>query len=206
MKRKIFLRCIICVFLLVVLVVGVAEYLQRDISDGIVRLHIIANSDSEGDQRVKIKVRDAVLAAQKEIFPNGIKKELSSQESELLTKTAQKVLNEQGMDYGARVEIGKYYFPTKKYDNITLPAGDYDAVRVVLGRGEGHNWWCVMYPPLCFTESTTGMAEDESKDILKEEMGKFGYEIISEENIKTVPAFKIVEIWQQFKEKLKKFL
>ncbi|MBO5733355.1 MAG: stage II sporulation protein R [Clostridia bacterium] len=206
MKRKIFLRCIICAFLLVVLVVGVAEYLQRDISDGIVRLHIIANSDSEDDQRIKIEVRDAVLAAQKEIFPDGIKKELSPQESELLTATAQRVLGEQGVDYGVRVEMGKYYFPTKKYDNITLPAGDYDAVRVVLGQGEGRNWWCVMYPPLCFTESMLGIAEDESKDILKEEMGKFGYEIISEENIKTVPAFKIVEIWQQFKEKLKKFL
>lgn len=206
MKRKIFLRCIIAVFLLAVLIVGVAEQLQGDISSGIVRLHIIANSDEDCDQQIKLAVRDAVIAAQEDIFPDGIKKELTGAEKERLTEAAQNVLRRQGADYGVALETGNFYFPTKEYENITLPAGNYDAVRVILGEGKGQNWWCVMYPPLCFTDSAVGRVDKGSEEILKESMDDFEYEIISEENIKTVPAFKIVEIWQGFKEKVRKIL
>ena len=99
-----------------------------------------------------------------------------------------------------------FYFPTKEYENITLPSGNYDAVKIVLGEGKGQNWWCVMYPPLCFSESSIGVADGKSQHILKESMGDISYEIISDESVKTVPAFKVVEMWQNLKEKIKKSL
>jgi len=200
MKRKILLRCIIGLFLVCVLAIGVSEYMHQDISSGIVRLHIIANSDSAADQKVKLAVRDEVIESQKELFPDGVKKTLTSGEKQNITSVALGVLEDYGVEYGAFVETGKFYFPTKEYDNITLPAGEYDAVRVVLGEGKGKNWWCVMYPPLCFTDSALGKADTEA---LKESMGSFQYDVISEENIKTVPAFKLVEMWSKLKEKLK---
>lgn len=203
MKRKIFLRCIIGVFLVGVLVAGIAEYMHADISSGIVRLHIIANSDSDVDQKIKLAVRDGVIAAQKELFPDGVKRELSADEKKNLTRAAMDILKEQGADYGAYVETGKFYFPTKEYENITLPAGDYDAVRVVLGEGKGENWWCVMYPPLCFTDSAIGEMDKDSNDILKEGMGEYEYEIITESTVKVRPAFKLVEMWSVLKEKLR---
>jgi stage II sporulation protein R len=199
MKRKIFLRCIIGVFLAVVLIAGVCEQVMGDISGGVVRLHIIANSDTEYDQNVKLAVRDSIIVAQKRIFPDGVPKNLTYEQRELLTQAAEGVLRNKDVGYGAKVETGKFYFPTKKYENITFPAGRYDAVRVVLGEGTGQNWWCVMYPPLCFTDCAVGSMGEKSKDILKEEMGETAYEIVSEESFRAVPALKILELWGKVK-------
>lgn len=206
MKRNFFIKCIIVVFLLFLSIVSVCEQMQKDISDGIVRLHIVANSESVHDQNVKLKVRDAVIEAQSEIFVDGIKKELTKEEKKKLLDVTIEVLNKEEVGYGAKVETGKFYFPTKKYENITLPAGNYDAVKVILGNAEGQNWWCVMYPPLCFTKSAVGKADEKSLNILKESLTEFEYEIISQESIKTVPAFKLVETWHKIKEKLKNSL
>ncbi len=199
MKRKIFLRGLIIVFLSVIVVAGVCEQVQGKISGGMVRLHIIANSDSETDQNIKLLVRDEIIERQKEIFPDGIPKELNDDQRIKIQKTAERVCG-----CSVKVEMGKFYFPTKTYENITLPAGEYDAVRVVLGEGKGKNWWCVMYPPLCFSESAIGKMNEESQEILKHNIGKNTYEIISDESIKTVPALKILELWGGVKEKAKK--
>ncbi len=203
MKRKIILRSIIVVFLLAVVGIGVAEQLQTDIASDVVRLHIIANSDTDDDQRLKLAVRDAVLGAQKEIFPDGINKEITEAEKEKIKKIAQQTISESGAVCSVEVESGNWYFPTKKYDNITLPAGNYDGVRVVLGEGKGKNWWCVMYPPLCFTASAGGIADGESKRILKESMGDYEYKMITEDSVEIKPAFKLVEMWSDIKEKIK---
>ncbi len=206
MKKKIFKKCIIIVFLLVLGVMAVCENIQKDISRGIVRLHIVANSDSRLDQDIKLKVRDAVIGAQSEIFVDGIKKELTDGEKAKLVSVANDVLKNNGANYDACVETGNFYFPTKKYENITLPAGNYDAVRIALGDASGQNWWCVMYPPLCFNDCAVGKADEKSLNILKESMGEFEYEMISEESIKVVPAFKLVETFQKVKEKIRNSL
>ncbi len=205
-KKGFLSKCIFIAFLLFLAVVSICERLHTDISKEIVRLHIVANSDNEYDQNVKLKVRDAVIMAQKEIFDDGIKKELTKTEREKLISVVNEALANNGAHYGADIQTGKFYFPTKEYANITLPAGNYDAVRVVLGEAKGQNWWCVMYPPLCFSEIAIGKAEEESIDILKESMTEFEYEIISEESIKTVPAFKLVETWEKLKEKIRNSL
>lgn len=202
MKRKIFLRCIIGVFLSVVLIAGVCEQVQGKISDGVIRLHIIANSDDDIDQNIKLAVRDGVIAAQERIFPDGLTKNLTYEQKELLVQAAEGVLRSKGVAYGAKIETGNFYFPTKKYDNITLPAGKYNGVRIVLGEGAGQNWWCVMYPPLCFTDSTLGTMGEKSCNILKEEIGEYGYEIVSQDSVRVVPALKLLELWGMVKEKV----
>lgn len=117
------------------------------------RLHIIANSDSDFDQELKLKVRDRVLEYTGELFAEVSGKteaeDLAKYSANEIKSVAEKVIAENGADYSVSVEITNMWFETRSYDGFTLPAGDYDAVRIIIGAGEGHNWWCVMYPPLC---------------------------------------------------------
>jgi stage II sporulation protein R len=119
------------------------------------RLHILANSNSTQDQQVKLKVRDAVLEAAK-----GISECENADEAEeyiennlqIILETANETLAKNGFNYTATAEIGNFSFPEKSYKDVTYPAGDYEALRIILGEGNGDNWWCVMFPPLCLSE------------------------------------------------------
>lgn len=127
------------------------------------RLHIIANSDSEEDQAVKLKVRDAVLDCVRTEFKASDREEAERELMLLggrLQETAEKVLSENGMDYGAQLVAGSFYFPDRSYGEGFYPAGEYHALRIVLGEGSGENWWCVMFPPLCLI----GNGEPEFND------------------------------------------
>lgn len=121
-----------------------------------VRLHVLANSDSDFDQALKLKVRDALLERMTPLFgevssPQEAQSILFEHESELHACIAE-VLAQAGVDYGATLEFGNFYFPDRDYDGSIYPAGNYDALRVVLGDGAGRNWWCVMFPPLCLVD------------------------------------------------------
>lgn len=139
----------------------------RDIKENVLRLHIIANSDSEEDQNLKLLVRDELLETGSKLFDGSadIDSVLSIAEKEIpyLTERAQKVIDSNGFDYKARIEVGKSRFPTREYENVTLPAGEYTAVRVILGEGDGHNWWCVMFPPMCLSAAE---GETRLEDVL----------------------------------------
>ena len=117
------------------------------------RLHIIANSDEEADQTLKLKVRDRILSETGELFAEvsgkSEAKALAQYSADDIQSVAEKVIAEEGFSYPVSVEVTKTWFETRSYDGFTLPAGDYDAVRVIIGEGEGHNWWCVLYPQLC---------------------------------------------------------
>ena len=117
------------------------------------RLHIIANSDSDFDQELKLKVRDRILEATGELFAevSGKTEAVAAAEysSDDIKKIAEAVIKEEGYDYSVQVEVTEMWFETRSYDGFTLPAGDYDTVRIIIGAGEGKNWWCVMYPALC---------------------------------------------------------
>ncbi|MBR5586338.1 MAG: stage II sporulation protein R [Clostridia bacterium] len=117
---------------------------------GIVRLHVIANSDSKTDQNLKLLVRDAVLEASCGIPPDRIESSLSEIED-----AARLTLLSYGCDMPVKAQFGKFHFPVRTYGTATLPAGEYTAVRLLIGKAAGKNWWCVMYPPLCFTDKTT---------------------------------------------------
>lgn len=137
-----------------------------NIRNEVLRMHVIANSDSEEDQAVKRKVRDAVLAAGKDLFDGSVTaaeaETVLDSEKQTLQQAAETVLRENGFSYGVRVEIGKDFFNTRTYDGkVTLPAGEYEAVRVILGEGKGQNWWCVMFPPLCILELPGGEIDYE---------------------------------------------
>ena len=173
----------------------------QGVRDNVVRLHILANSDSEVDQRVKLRVRDALLEKNTELLTCGVNAEnarayFDKCKDELL-ETVYKVLKENGFDYGAEITLEKEYFETREYGELTFPAGEYMALRVVLGDGEGHNWWCVMFPPLCVpaadgVETRAGKTEDYlspgENGLIKN--GK-KYEI----------KFKIIEIYEELREK-----
>ena len=125
----------------------------NEIRSETLRLHIIANSDSEEDQQLKLKVRDAVLEATGELFAevSGKTEAVAAAEYSAndIKEIAEKTIAEEGFDYPVQVEVTEMWFETRSYDGFTLPAGDYDAVRIIIGEGEGKNWWCVMYPALC---------------------------------------------------------
>ncbi len=132
------------------------------------RLHIIANSDSEEDQALKIKVRDAVLSATGELFAevSGKTEAVAAAEysSDDIKAIAEEVIASEGFDYGVQVEVTEMWFETRSYEGFTLPAGDYDAVRIIIGAGEGQNWWCVMYPALCVPGAEADVAAEYGKN------------------------------------------
>lgn len=135
------------------------------IPDSVLRLHIPANSDSEYDQALKLRVRDLVLEKYGTALSScGSREEAEENVRELLPeiqKTCCEFLAQQDADYGAKAELTEMYFTTRQYDTVTLPAGNYHALRITLGSGEGHNWWCIMFPALCLPMAAEKLPEDE---------------------------------------------
>jgi stage II sporulation protein R len=130
----------------------------KGIREEILRLHVIANSDEEYDQQLKLKVRDSLLRCGEEVF-SGSEDIISAegkfqQKADELLYSAEEAIRESGYDYDVKIELARSYFPTRVYDDITLPAGYYKAVRVIIGEGKGKNWWCIMFPPLCLPAAT----------------------------------------------------
>lgn len=125
----------------------------EDIPNRVLRLHVLANSDSDEDQALKLKVRDRVLSESAGMLDNitGKPQAEDAVKAKLpqLRAAAQDEIKKQGYDYPVSVELTNMYFTTRQYDTVTLPAGQYDALRVTIGSGKGHNWWCVIFPPMC---------------------------------------------------------
>ncbi len=125
-----------------------------EIRNKVLRMHVIANSDEDYDQDLKLKVRDAVLEEGKELFDGSLTAKDAQEKIvpniEQLEKVALKTIRDEGYDYDVEIYVAKEYFKTRVYENsVTLPAGEYTAVKVVIGEGKGKNWWCVMFPPMC---------------------------------------------------------
>ncbi|MBQ8175539.1 MAG: stage II sporulation protein R [Oscillospiraceae bacterium] len=135
----------------------------EDITDTVFRLHILANSDSDEDQQLKLKVRDAVLEECSYLFENCKNAEESASVAEenmdFINSVAQRTVDESGKDYSVKCEVAEMHFDTRIYESVTMPAGDYSALRITIGEAEGKNWWCVMFPPLCIPVAT-GELED----------------------------------------------
>jgi len=191
---KRFLTFLIITVFMMFLLIGYSTSVNSNLSQNIVRLHVLANSDSKEDQELKLKVRDAIIEHSQNNFT---KKEDVQSKLDEYRAIAEKVIAENGYDYKVQVEYGNFKFPTKEYNNLRLPAGNYDAVRVKIGKAEGKNWWCVMFPPLCFVDGTTDTAYAEEK--LKSSLDKESYDIITSKSKKgSTPfeiKFKIVEFY-----------
>ena len=183
-----------------------ASSISSDLSKSVFRLHVIANSDSDEDQSLKLQVRDKLLDYMNSITANVSSKDdaikIAQDHQKDFQIIAEQTILDKGYSYLVTVEIGNYEFPTKHYGDITLPSGYYDALRVKIGDACGHNWWCVMFPPLCFVDVTSGIVPESSKDQLKENMSSEDYSIISNDNSLTEFKFKIVELFKNFNTRL----
>lgn len=170
---------------------------SENISDQVFRLHILANSDSAEDQQLKLKVRDEILKKGETVFAssNSLEEtiELCKNNIALFQQTAEQCLKDNGSDYEVKVYVDKEYFNTREYDEITLPSGIYNALKIEIGQGKGHNWWCVMFPAICLSSVT----DDELNKYLSEDEQK-----LVNSNSKYEVRFKIVEIYEKVKSKI----
>lgn len=170
---------------------------SENISDQVFRLHILANSDSAEDQQLKLKVRDEILKKSETVFAfsNSLEEtiELCKNNITLFQQTAEQCLKDNGSDYEVKVYVDKEYFNTREYDEITLPSGIYNALKIEIGQGKGHNWWCVMFPAICLSSVT----DDELNKYLSEDEQK-----LVNSDSKYEVRFKIVEIYEKVKSKI----
>ena len=149
--------------ILVLVWVGTVVADRQRLSDNLVRLHVVAASDSQADQTVKMKVRDAVIDALQETVTQlpdvDSAKAYLNEQLPHLQAVAQTVLTEAGMDDSVSVELGQESFPTRHYDTFSLPAGVYESLKITIGEGEGKNWWCVVFPSLCLPATAEGFTD-----------------------------------------------
>lgn len=193
-KFKLFEISLLVGFLIAV-VFSITSFAEtcEEVRGDVLRLHVLANSDSEEDQQLKLKVRDALLKSGKNIFDGSLTRENAEEkikeEKEILIETAEKVIEENGFDYDVKITVTEEFFTTRTYENVTLPAGKYKALRVLIGESAGKNWWCVMFPPLCIPAAQPDINLFFTEDEIK----------LVESDPKYEPRFKIVEIYESLK-------
>ena len=168
-----------------------------NITDTVFRLHILANSDSEADQALKLKVRDAVLEKSAYLFENNASAEESARAAEEhldeIRQTAEQVISENGSDYSVNCEVTEMYFDNRVYGTVTMPAGEYTALRITIGEAQGKNWWCVMFPPLCLPAAEK---KQELSDVLSD-----GGQALVESKPKYEIRFWLIEKIEQLRKK-----
>lgn len=174
--------------------------IQGDIAREVIRFHVLANSNSQADQELKIKVKNEII----KMLSSELEQSKSKEETKLILnhnlpkieKKAREIILKNGYSYPVKAEIDYSYFPTKTYGDISLPAGEYEALRILIGNAEGKNWWCVMYPPLCFVDATAKLVPEKDKAELKGVLTENEYSLVSESNKPSIKVkFKVVEIF-----------
>lgn len=207
MKKNKKILVIIMSFIILMGVISLKDiYKNREsYKENLIRFHVIANSDSPEDQDLKRKVRDKIIENMNPKFEqsksiNETRNIIKDNLKEIQYIASEEVKN-RGENYNVNVYFGDYDFPTKSYGNFTLPAGEYEAVRVVIGEGKGQNWWCVMFPPLCFIDITHGLSNDKTKEELKNVLTQEEYAMIvgagSGEEVPIKLKFKVVELFEE---------
>jgi stage II sporulation protein R len=200
-------KFLLVIFILCIVYGGTA---QGKIADNVVRLHIVANSDKQTDQELKLKVRDAILTHMHEKYPDGADRKEAADYLKsslpLIKQIASDVMKENGSDESVNVKYGVYAFPTKEYDGLALPAGMYEAIRVELGEAKGQNWWCIMFPPLCVADASSLRLDEQAMSRLRQEIGDDNYRLITDiTNKGNVPVkikFRIIELVESSKIRL----
>ncbi len=156
------------------------QEMQKDIADQVIRLHVVANSDSQDDQELKLEVKEEIV----ELLRAELKEDTSVVMAQQtlrdhlgeIEEMAGRYIKERGYDYEVNAELGTCYFPVKEYGDMIFPAGEYKALKVNIGKSQGKNWWCVMYPTLCLVDSTYQVVPDDSKEKLRENLTEEEYE------------------------------
>lgn len=200
MKCKLWEKAICLGLLLTILftMTGFAGQCE-EIGNRVLRLHVLANSDSQEDQALKLKVRDKILECAQPLFEGTTSRDQAEAAAQAylpqLQQAAQQEIYDQGYDYPVTVELTNVYFNTRQYETVTLPAGKYDAVQVKIGSAQGHNWWCVMFPPMCLpaAEESKELGEVLNSDQMEIVEGGSRYEL----RFKTVEWLESIKNWFQ---------
>lgn len=181
------------------IIINYSQSVTDSLSQEVIRFHVVANSDTTDDQLLKQKVRDEVID-----FIEPLIKECESVDDTryilkgslpVIKQIAEEVVRDWGKDYEVYATLDKANFPTKSYGDIVFPAGEYEACRIVIGEGKGENWWCVMYPPLCYLDVATGVVPLEGKEQLASELNEEQYQLINgQHNNKYEVKFKLIEV------------
>ena len=180
------------------LTIGVwASASESALAGRVLRLHVVANSDSDSDQARKLLVRDAVLAQASRLL-EGVSDRRDAEAAlapylEELARTGEEALARTGTPERVRVTLADQWFPTKEYDGFSLPAGQYRALRVTIGEGKGRNWWCVVFPPLCLASVAEKSVESAAEGVLSEEQ----IALITGQDGGYVLKFRVIEWWQE---------
>lgn len=185
-KKKMVWYILVSLNVMLMLLLGI-QYekqcrMQQSIAEKVLRFHVLANSDSESDQKLKLKVRDAVGAQMAEVLSDAESlaecEELVTENMDAIEQTAERVIAQEGYTYTVDAFLQEVSFPVKTYGEYTFPAGEYEALELVIGEGEGHNWWCVMYPNMCFSGSVYEVVDENAKRELQEVLSEEEYETI----------------------------
>lgn len=191
-----FFKIFVPIFMALALIFGVLQPVietSEDISGKVFRLHILANSDSTYDQNLKLGVKNYILENTADLFIGKTLEDniqIAKDNIDRLTNLAEEYLVSQGSNYGVNVDIVKEFFETRVYDDFTLPAGVYNSLKITIGEGKGHNWWCIIFPSVCLSACSESMSDyltDEEMELVDS-----GY----------TPKFKIVEVYEEIKNKL----
>lgn len=193
--RKILIPTFLIFTLIISLVKPIIETIDtsENISENVLRLHILANSDNTYDQDVKLKLKNYILENTSNIFTGKTAAEntkIARENAYIIDRLCDEFLKKQGVEYSATVKVLNEFFTTRVYDDFTLPAGNYDAIRIELGEGKGHNWWCIVFPSVCLSACSTSMEDymtDEEMELIDS-----GY----------TPKFKIIEIYERIKNRI----
>lgn len=206
MKKISKIKQYILILFLLFLYITISAYsyvnaVSSNIENSVFRLHVIANSDSQEDQNLKYIVRDKILDYINNLSVNASNKDdvIKIAESNInnIKNIAQNTVYENGYNYIVNVEIGNFAFPTKTYGDVSFPAGFYDALKIEIGNASGKNWWCVMFPPLCFVDVTSGVVPEESKETIKNNLSEEEYNLLSDDtSINLKFKFKLIETLQ----------
>jgi stage II sporulation protein R len=217
-KNKFILGISLILFITVIFSVSICKSSavndQTGYKQHMIRFHVIANSDAQQDQILKEKVRDRII---QEMNPKMAKSKSLNETREIIQKNINGIkqiaideIRKNHQNDSVKVALGDFNFPTKSYGSITLPAGNYEALRVVIGKGEGSNWWCVLFPPLCFIDIERGLTDEKTKQemmsvLTEEEFDKI-HTVKSQDETPFKLKFKVVEIYEHAKFNVRKFV
>ena len=200
--KMVIILSFLCFIYASICAISYAETVSTDIQNSVFRLHVLANSDSKEDQNLKYKVRDNLLEFMNEICKDCKTKQeaiaLVEEYKDEFKQIAENTIRENGYSYDVNISIGNFEFPTKYYGDISLPAGFYDALRVEIGEAKGQNWWCVMFPPLCFVDISSGVVPEESKELMEENLSEEEFALVSDNSSGEIQfKFKLLEFFNK---------
>lgn len=209
-RKKIIAAVAACLFIVVWSLCVYSEMEFRSISKEVLRLHVLANSNSEADQALKLKVRDRVLMVSEELLADcktqAEAKSCIAEHTDVLSQAAATCIGEEGYDYPVSVRLEEVYFPTRNYEGGSLPAGVYQALRVEIGAAAGKNWWCVLFPKLCFVNAQVPEDVPDSTEIPEPDAIQAPVELPDKiETNRVTVRFKVVDLFQKTKQEIKSF-